>query len=161
MKRKKVCPMCKTYYIENHPICNPCYLKTKDIVHTLVEQKEKLEDKLDMDYSRLNSYISKFVKLVGIYKDLYYYASFLPEEIEIDPPTYEEFLNITKIDVKRFIEGKIRIYRHTIHDLGDMQFLTELKIFKDDLIDLAERYPIFEEAFDTSQIDNIISAYEK
>lgn len=159
--RKKVCPMCKIYYIENHPICNPCYLKTKDIVHTLVEQKEKLEDKLDMDYSRLNSYISKFVKLVGIYKDLYYYASFLPEEIEIDPPTYEEFLEITKTDVKRFIEGKIRIYRHTIHDLGDMQFLTELKIFKDDLIDLAERYPIFKEAFDISQIDNILSTYDK
>lgn len=160
MKRKK-CPMCNTYLIDRHPICEVCYYKAMEIVPVLVEQIEKINDKLDNDYPRFESYISKIKKNVDLYHDLYYYASFLPDEIILNPPTYEENLEQTIIDIKRFVEGRTRIYRHMLHDLGEMQNFTELKIFRDELIDLANRYPIFKEAFDTTQIDNIIANYEK
>ena len=159
MKRRK-CPMCNIYLTDKHPICEVCYYKTMSIVPKLIEQIEKINDKLDNDYPRFESYISKIKKNIDLYHELYYYASFLPDEIILTPPTYEENLKQTIIDIKRFIEGRTRIYRHMLHDLGEMQNLTELKIFRDELIDLAERYPIFEEAFDTTQIDNIIASYE-
>ena len=159
MKRRK-CPMCNIYPTDKHPICEVCYYKAMSIVPKLIEQIDKINDKLDNDYPRFESYISKIKKNIDLYHELYYYASFLPDEIILTPPTYEENLKQTIIDIKRFIEGRTRIYRHMLHDLGEMQNLTELKIFRDELIDLAERYPIFKEAFDTTQIDNIIASYE-
>lgn len=158
--QKRICPMCKEKILDTHPICNNCYADTINIVPKLIEQIDKTNDKLDNDYPRFESYISKIKKNIDLYHELYYYASFLPDEIILTPPTYEENLEQTIIDIKRFVEGRTRIYRHMLHDLGEMQNLTELKIFRDELIDLAKRYPIFEEAFDTTQIDNIIASYE-
>jgi len=159
-KQRAICPMCKKYLVNTHPVCDNCYTNIQGWVGELHEQREKLEDKLDMEYKRLAPYVNKIFKMAQIFEQYYYYSSFLPDEIKIDPPTYKEYLEGAINDLKEYIDEKTRIYRHMLHDYGDIKYLTELKIYRDEVSSMAEKYPIFKEAFDTTQIDNIISMYE-
>lgn len=158
MRRCAICN--KIWFNLTSPVCEDCYNETKIKVNNLYEEIKYLEELLDKDYLRIVQYLSKYKKLLKLYKELYFYAGIFPKEIEIEPKTYNEFINLVNENISDLVNHRIDVYYIQIEKMGDMTCVVELKILENELLKAQQKYPEFKESLNTTRIENILSKYE-
>lgn len=156
-----ICPMCKSTTIQNQKLCDECYRKLQINTHSLAESIEKNEKLMQNEQKTIDGYVSLLNKLTKLYEELYKYASYVPEQIDIDPKTFEEYKEITYNSLEDTINHRIDTYYFQLKRFGEANMLVELDIMKQEMLRAAKRYPAFEKYLSTERIDNILSSYNK
>lgn len=155
------CAICKKIYLNlTKPVCDICYKEAKIRVNSIYEEIKYLEELLDKDYIRIVQYLSKYKKLLKLYKELYFYKDIFPKEIEIDPKTYNDFINLVNENISDFVNHRIDVYYIQIDKMGDMTCVVELKTLENELLKAQQKYPEFKESLNITRIENILSKYE-
>ena len=156
-----ICPMCKNTAIKGERLCDSCYNKLQIETKELVKSIEKNEEIIRKEEQTIDGYVGLLNKLTKLYEELYKYASYLPEQIDIDPKTFEEYKEITYVSLEGIINHRIDTYYYQLKRFGEADMLVELDIMKQEMLRAAKRYPEFEKYLSTERIDNIISSYDK
>lgn len=160
MKKKTLCPICKNVYLVDNRLCDRCYNKLKVSTNAIVESIKETEGKLDKEYKEFDRYISYFAKLLKLYKELYEYAAILPDQIDIDPSTFEEYEQIVLQSIENIVNHRIDVYFFQLRKFGDANFVVELELFREELIRTTKAFPMFEKVLSTERIDNILENYK-
>ena len=155
-----ICPMCKSCLIKNQLLCDNCYKKIQISTNELVKNIEKTEELIRGDYKTIDNYVGLLNKLTKLYEDLYKNASFLPEQIDIDPKTFEEYKQITYTSLQDVIDHRIDTYFFPLQKYGDADMTIELEIMRNEMLRAAKRYPAFKDYLSTERIDNILENYK-
>ena len=156
MKKKTLCAMCKDVYVIDSVLCDKCYQKMQLDIHVIMDSINATETKIDKEYKEFDRYIANFSKLLK----LYYYSSILPNQIEIDPPTFEEYKKIIYESIDNIVNHRIDAYFFQLRRFGDAECLVELELFREELIRTAKSFPVFEKVLSTTRIDNILENYK-
>lgn len=157
MRRCAICK--KNWFNLTRSICDECYQQAQIEVNAANEEIKRYEELLDKDYTRIEQYLSKFKKLLNLYKTIYYYADLLPGEIKVEPKTYKEFLRLIKEDISSLINHRIDVYYFQIERMGDMACIVDLQILENEMLKAQNKYPEFDEELSTTRIQNILSKY--
>lgn len=157
---KKLCAMCQSVKVKDSKLCDRCYNKLQVSVNAIVENINRTEERLDKEYKEFDRYISFYAKLLKLYEELYGYAAILPEQIEIDPPSFEEYKEIANQSIENIVNHRIDAYFFQLRKFGDASCLVELELFREELIRTAKCFPVFEKVLSTTRIDNILENYK-
>lgn len=158
--KKNLCTICKSVCSNDNTLCDNCYKDIQINVNALVGNIKETEDKIDKEYKEFDRYISNFSKLLKLYEKLYHYASIIPNQIDIDPPTFEEYKEIVNQSIENIVNHRTDVYFFQLKKFGDASCLVELELFREELIRTAKCFPMFEKVLSTNRIDNILENYK-
>lgn len=152
------CPVCNNEKITKKAgICWKC---RQVIVANIPAQQETINRimyDISKGYKKLDSYLSRYKIILDIFKELYEYKKYIPQnEFNMDPETYEECENLYHQRISEMIIQKKEMILYKFRETGEVEFLKELKKFRNELLEMQVVYPEFKHLLFTNDIQEVL-----
>lgn len=155
------CKNCKKLKKNKGNLCLNCQKMFQKNFLKIQKEIESLESKIEFEHNSNNtSYIEDVIKSINLHEKLYKYATYLENQVHIDPPTYKEFKDNVVKDLKIYTKYKINHFINLFIDEQNLRVKRELITLKEDLDYYKEVYPDYIEIFDTKDIEDILKNNE-
>ena len=155
-----LCRRCKKQ-IRAHKklVCNRCYEIIKWRSKESLASIKRLKDKIQKGLDNTSEYIDCFNALDEYHKELYELKQFVPMEISIIPPTYEEYRKDLKAELTKVLDERLQFIIYRLEKTGDILYVKQLSEFKDAINLFSNEMPWLLERYDIKEMIDTIKMY--
>ena len=144
------CAFCNSAKAVRGKLCNNCNEMIKTRTIEIKNKIDSLKYSRELEFKRGNNikgYLLDTAEALNLYKQLYEYATYFPNEIILKPKSFEELKSNTFKEINDYLEYKIKNYEN------DKEYLS---VLKNDFEYFKKVYPEFMEMFNTALVEQYI-----
>ena len=151
----KRCYRCKKIILFGN-LCSNCTQIAKMYINNLGNKINKTNSDIQKGYKKLQPYFSRYKILLDSAKEFYETAYLIPNQINLQPRTYEEYKkNVIGMMTDMLSKKQISLFTK-FADTGEVQYINDMIKLRDEMIDIKVEFPEFENLIDISELQEVI-----
>ena len=151
----KRCYRCKKIILYGN-LCSNCTQIAKMYINNLGNKIHKTNSDIQKGYKKLQPYFSWYKILLDRAKEFYETAYLIPNQINLQPRTYEEYKkNVIGMMTDMLSKKQISLFTK-FADTGEVQYINDMIKLRDEMIDIKVEFPEFENLIDISELQEVI-----
>lgn len=151
----KRCYRCKKIILFGN-LCSNCTSIAKMYANNLGNKINKTNYDLQKGYKKLQPYFSRYKILLDTAKEFYKTAYLIPNQIVLQPPTYEQYNeNVIKM-IKNMLNNKQMSLFTKFAETGEVKYINDMLKLRDEMIDIKVEFPEFANLIDISELQEVI-----